>query len=329
MALLAFDSAQDPWEMDLVTHLGALPQLDPIERLPTVRMKNETPEAGDPDLQAAICAIENADLAATKRVTSRIRNADGAYSRRLQYCLLRAVQSENDSLVREILSRGVRVSKETLKAAIRVKALPLLSSFRESGWDINEPLGPWQPPCLSLCIHDPELVTWFLQNGADPDRRCEIDLTPLSTAVEAAPLEIIDLMLASSEQVGHGQLLHYAVRREAKDRLEVLRLVLSRGARIDHVMYENDLKSYHMQKAFGLGTALHEAARLSRIDVIEVLAAKGANPLVEDSLGRTPLQVAELLENRAAAEVLRRISAMARPPEYQFTVAARLQDAWR
>lgn len=122
------------------------------------------------------------------------------------------------------------------------------------------------------------IETWLrnsLPNGADPDRRCEIDITP--TAVEIGSFEVIELMLDSGGQIKHGQLLHYAVRREAVDHLEVLRLILSRGAQIDHIMYQNDLKSYHLQKAFGLGTALHEAARLDRVDVIEFLAAHGAN----------------------------------------------------
>lgn len=149
MAFPAFEKVQDPWEMDLVTHLGTLPTLDPVDRLPALSMSIELPEAGDSDLQEAICALKNGDLTATKKTTMKIRNDEDAQSRRLQYCLLQAVHTNNDSVVREVLSRGTTISKDALEAAIRAKALPLLSLFLEFGWNINKPLGSWQPPCLS------------------------------------------------------------------------------------------------------------------------------------------------------------------------------------
>ncbi|EMC97248.1 hypothetical protein BAUCODRAFT_32996 [Baudoinia panamericana UAMH 10762] len=329
MDLAPLYKVQDPWEIDIVSHLGPLPTVDPVELLPGLSVSIEPPEAGDSDLQAAICAIETGDLITTNRVTLKILIEDGAESRRLHYCLLRAACKGNVPLVREVLARGVSVNKETVKVAIKAKALPLFSTFLDAGWDINEPLGPWQPPCLSLCIHDRDLVAWLLANGADPNRRCEIDLTPLSTAVEAASFEVIKLMFEYGGHIGHGQLLHYAVRRKGGDQMEIVRFILLQGAHVDHVMYQNDLKSYHLQKAFGLGTALHEAARLGRVDVIDLLAAHGANPLIEDSLGRLPLQIAQREANKRAEEALRQMSARARVPEYQFTAAARLQDAWR
>jgi len=136
-------------------------------------------------------------------------------------------------------------------------------------------------------------------------------------------------MFHAGGQTGHGQLVHYAVRRETSDRLDVLEYLLSMGAQIDYVMYQNDPNSYHLQKAFGLGTAMHEAARLGRAEIVRFLAARGANPWIEDSLGRTPLEIAVMYSEGAVGNALRTLQLLVKPPIYQFTAAARGQDAWR
>lgn len=43
-------------------------------------------------------------------------------------------------------------------------------------------------------------------------------------------------------------------------------------------MLQNDLASYHQQEAIGLGTALHDAGRLGKPNMIKLLLDKGANP---------------------------------------------------
>lgn len=48
---------------------------------------------------------------------------------------------------------------------------------------------------FSNAIEDDDMVTWLLDHGADPNRQSAIDLTPLSYAVERAPISVIELML--------------------------------------------------------------------------------------------------------------------------------------
>jgi ankyrin repeat protein len=55
---------------------------------------------------------------------------------------------------------------------------------------------------------DRDVVQWFLDNGADPDRRCLIDKTALSYAVSYAPLDIIELLIEHVHRPQHGELLH-------------------------------------------------------------------------------------------------------------------------
>lgn len=109
--------------------------------------------------------------------------------------------------------------------------------------------------------------------------------------------------------IEHGQLLHYAVRREHPDYLEVLQLILDKGCpQINQVMCENCRQSYELQKAFGMGTPLHEAAALGKLDVVTVLLAKGADPAIEDPRGETALDRAERSNRTVVVECLRSLS---------------------
>src|SRR5438876_40828 len=82
---------------------------------------------------------------------------------------------------------------------------------------------------------DEELTQWFLSHGADPNAGCGLDFTPLSVAVEKAPFKIIKLLFHYGGSINCGQLLHYAIRRDAPDRLEVLEFILNKGPPINHV----------------------------------------------------------------------------------------------
>ncbi|RMZ17521.1 hypothetical protein D0860_00359 [Hortaea werneckii] len=187
------------------------------------------------------------------------------------------------------------------------------------GWDVNRALGPWHPPPLALAVHDRDMVQWFFQNGAEPDARCDLDLTPLSVAVEVGQFEGVKLMMGESRRIRSGQLLHHAVRREAPNCDQVVEYIIEHGADVDEVMYQHDIQSYLQQEAFGLGTPLHEAAKLGKLDVIELLGRFSANPLIEDSLGMTPIQAAEAMNHSDACGLLQKLAERAKPPEVQFT----------
>lgn len=117
-------------------------------------------------------------------------------------------------------------------------------------------------------MDDEELNKWFLAYGADPNAECGLDLTPLSVAVQQAPFRIVKLLFEDGGSIKHGQLLHYAVRRDLPDQLEVLEYILDKEPQINHVMYQNRLDCYYHQRAFGIGTPLHEAAGRGNLDVV-------------------------------------------------------------
>jgi ankyrin repeat protein len=149
------------------------------------------------------------------------------------------------------------------------------------------------------------MIEWFLDHNADPNRRCDWDLTPTSQAMYKAPLEIIDYLFSRGADAGCGQLLQHAVHRDKSDALDVVRRVVERGAPINEIKYENEPMLYSERKPFGLGTPLHRAAELGKIDIVRYLLEQGANPLKVDSKGKTPRFWAESKNYVEVATVLK------------------------
>lgn len=163
------------------------------------------------------------------------------------------------------------------------------------------------------------MTAWLLDHGADPNATCDLDLTPLSSAVEVTPISTILSMFVHGGSIKHGQLLHYAVRRSLPDHLEVLDLILSKNPPINDVMYQQDGASYMQQRMFACGTPLHEAAERGKLDVVKILLEHGSHPLIKDSRGRVPLQRAQRAQWREVVAYLEEVTANATWPEYQFT----------
>jgi Ankyrin repeats (3 copies) len=62
---------------------------------------------------------------------------------------------------------------------------------------------------------------------------------------------------------------------------------------VNQVQYQNHMKSYSLMMAFGMGTPLHEAAKAGHVDAVKLLLSRGANQMLKDSKGRTPIELAE------------------------------------
>ncbi len=136
-----------------------------------------------------------------------------------------------------------------------------------------------------LVLNDAHLTLWFLTHGADPNAECGLDFTPLSVAVYEAPFAIIKLLFDHGGSIKHGQLLHYAVRRDSVDRLQICQFIIDKGPPTNDVMYQDRLDCYDQFKYFGIGTPLHEAGEEGKSDIVELLLAEGADPLVRDAKG--------------------------------------------
>lgn len=138
-------------------------------------------------------------------------------------------------------------------------------------------------------VDDAALTQWFLSRGADPNAQCLLDITPLSAAVQYAPMSVIELLFEHGGSIAFGQLLNYAAWRELDDRVDVVIFLVAKGAPINNIMYQNRLDCYRQREAFALGTALHDAAAIGSIDVVKTLVDAGAELRIQDSRGETPL----------------------------------------
>ncbi|TKA48780.1 hypothetical protein B0A55_13069 [Friedmanniomyces simplex] len=150
-----------------------------------------------------------------------------------------AIENQRTSIVAFLLKRVVTVGLSHGKIATLKRNIGVLELLLDHGWDINVQLEWASPPPLALAIEESHLTAWFLSHGADPNARCLLDLTPLSAAVQYAPLPVIKSLFVYGGSINSGQLLHYAVRRDTHDALEVLTYILAKGSPINEVMYQN------------------------------------------------------------------------------------------
>lgn len=70
-------------------------------------------------------------------------------------------------------------------------------------------------------------------------------------------------------------------------------------------MFENHPASYNLKKPFGIGTPLHEAVELNKVDVVKALLNKGADPAIRDARGASAIDKAERNGLSAIVDLLR------------------------
>ena len=58
-------------------------------------------------------------------------------------------------------------------------------------------------------------------------------------------------------------------------------------------MYKNSLDSYEQERFSGLGTPLHSAAATGRLDIVDMLLSRGADPSIKNSWGKLAIEEAE------------------------------------
>lgn len=189
--------------------------------------------------------------------------------------------------------------------ALRVKSTAIFQVFLDHGWDINGTFHRLCPPPLGSVVDDEHLTRWFLDRDADPNARCDWDITPLSAAMRKASIFTIKLLLQRGGDIRKGQLIHFAVERETSDAIEVIEMLLDLGASLTSIQYENDAPSWLENMAFGMGTPLHLAAKRGSYEIVSYLLYRGAERTLKDSLGRTALEVAENEGHTEVLELLR------------------------
>lgn len=167
---------------------------------------------------------------------------------------------------------------------------------------------------------------WFLSHGADPNAVCGLDITPLSIAVRDAHFDIIRILFDNGGSIEHGQLLHFAMKRNLPDRIEVFEYLLNKGASVNSIMFENCAESYEQERYSGLGTPLHSAATTGHLDMVELLLRKGADPLIKNSMGRLAVELAECYGRSEVAARLRPLSELPAESRHDWTGSAFVRE---
>ncbi|KAL2869729.1 ankyrin repeat domain-containing protein [Aspergillus lucknowensis] len=254
----------------------------PVTRLPSP--PRQTPQPILDEMQAACSAR---DFPRFKMTFDRWTSY-GFDIHELSNIMMQAVQDNFPEIISTLLSHGQPIYNSYAIQAVRSKATGVLNTFMEHGWDVNQPMGELSPTVLAYAVHDEELTTWLLDHGADPNKQCSIDLTPLSWAVEEASFNTIKLLFNRGADVHKGEPLHHAINRKSEI-VEVLALLLERGALVNGKQYENHYNSWRLFFFMGLGTALHQAAWLGKVDAVRYLLEQGADTSIKDATDRTPL----------------------------------------
>ncbi|KAL2825487.1 putative hspc200 [Aspergillus cavernicola] len=209
----------------------------------------------------------------------------------LSNVMLEAVKQDFPEAVSALLFHGQPMYFSYASEAMRHRATGVLSAFLEAGWDINEPKCPTLPTLLAYSVEDEDMTVWLLNHGADPNQQCSVDLTPLSWAVEGAPLSTIKILLNRGADVHKGEPLHHAINRKSEV-IEVLSMLLEHGASLNGKMYENHPYSWRLYFFTGLGTVLHQAAEQGKVDAVKYLLDQGADTAIKNALDQTPLDLA-------------------------------------
>jgi ankyrin repeat protein len=156
--------------------------------------------------------------------------------------------------------------------------------------DINFDLD-WLGTFLILAVqrNNQYQVNFCLKHGADPNlgtyaRRW----SALATAAEyGADLAIVELLLAGKTDLNGSDALQTAAE---KGQVDLVRLLLEKGAAIDAVGFEDSVSE---SKADEAGTALRFAVDAGSVEVARLLLEKGADVRLRDVKGRTARERAE------------------------------------
>ncbi|KAL5401508.1 hypothetical protein PMIN06_010959 [Paraphaeosphaeria minitans] len=169
----------------------------------------------------------------------------------------------------------------------------VLQIFMDFGWDFNQGDPSSKFGRLGNFFYDEHFCRWLISNGASVSATGDWDVTPISVAVNKAPMSTIRLFLEYCGGILGGQLLHFAINRDNEDVLEVIELLLNLGCPINSIQFQDDPRAW-MEVKFGEpGTPLFTAVQNGKRDIVAYLLSRGADPLRPSIKGRTPAEAAE------------------------------------
>lgn len=153
---------------------------------------------------------------------------------------------------------------------------------------------------------DFETASFLIEAGADVNARAKDGMTPLHRAAQTGAIEMMSLLISKRADVnavlhnpvGFADLdtpLHVAVSylsvSDDETRIKMIELLLKSGANVNAKNHFNE-------------TPLFEAAFLSGPNIVKELLAKGADPSIRNTDGKSPLDMAKEFKKTENIKVL-------------------------
>jgi ankyrin repeat protein len=150
----------------------------------------------------------------------------------------------------------------------------------KAGADVNQVTGyGWSPLLVATQNRNYKLAAFLLENGADPNLANKGGWVPLYIATDNRNIENGD----------------YPVRKADMDHLEFIKLLLDKGANVNHrVKDSTETRTVFTNQWLDENgaTAFLRASQSADLELMKVLLANGADPKINTVLNVTPLQVA-------------------------------------
>jgi ankyrin repeat protein len=164
--------------------------------------------------------------------------------------------------------------------AARANDLESVKTLLDAGVDVNQQSGyGWTPLLVATQNRYYKLAAYLIERGADVNLPNKGGWVPLYLATDNRNIENGD----------------YPVRKPDMDHLEFIRLLLDKGANVNHrVKDSSETRTVFTNQWLSEdgATAFLRASQSGDIDLMKLLLERGADPKIETALGVSALQVA-------------------------------------
>lgn len=142
-------------------------------------------------------------------------------------------------------------------------------------------------------LEDEEIVKWFLDHGANPNKASSGWPSPLEQAASTASLSVIRLLVQYGGRIHPSNVAPWTAKGSKSGRMEVLAYFLEQGATVNDVEYQFDQSIFKQHWRRSFGTALHHASRRGNEEMVRFLLERGARLDIKNSMNKTAVELAE------------------------------------
>ena len=224
--------------------------------------------------------------------------------------LKKAVENGHFNVVRYLLEYEPSIEFDSLVPnwAAR-KGLPMYRLLHSKHADLIHWSFGTQGNAVHIAIReeDTELLTYILDNGGDPGRTPECDryyhiYTPIENAALVENEDAAKVLVKYGATFRYTEALNIAV---SSGRLNLVQCFIDLGADVNYI---RRLENPNWDTCFNQCTGpLHIAAKNSHLEIVELLLAHGADPILQDMNGKTAVDMATIAGHSFVLDLLQEV----------------------